>query len=210
MTLARLTHQLVEGPGPAPRKLVLVLHGRGDSMDGFAWLPRTLALPGFDFLFLNAPDDYFGGFSWYDLPPNQAPGVLRSRALLMGVLDDLIAQGHASTDLLIFGFSQGCLMAIDVGLRYPQPLGGICGVSGYVLFPERAADEATPHAKAMPWLITHGLADEVVPCGPTEQHVQTLKAAGIPIDWQVFDKGHEIEPTREWRVIRNWFAARTP
>ena len=115
----------------APGPLIVVLHGRGDSMGGFAWMPETLGLPGVSYLFLNAPDDYFGGFSWYGMPPEQGPGVLRSRSLLFRVLDDLRARGWDSRDILLFGFSQGCLMAIDVGARYPHPLAGVCGIIGF-------------------------------------------------------------------------------
>jgi phospholipase/carboxylesterase len=191
------------------RKLMLVLHGRGDSMEGFTWLPGEMSLPGLNYLFLNAPDPYFDvGYSWYDLPPNQAPGILRSRKLLFDVLDALVEQGWRSEDIVIFGFSQGCLMSIDVGLRYARRLGGICGISGYMYFPEQAADEAQPHAKEMPWLITHGTRDEILPLGPTEQHVKLLQDIGIPVEWHVYNKTHTIDPARELPLIRNWIAAR--
>ena len=193
--------------GPA-RKVVLVLHGRGDSPAGFDWLPGALGQPQLGFLFLQAPDPYGPGFSWYDLPPHQGPGVLRSRTLLFGVLDQLDDQGVPPIDVLVFGFSQGCLMAVDLGLRYPRALGGVCGVSGYMMWPELAEIEATPFAKAMPWLITAGRDDVVVPFAQTEQHVHVLQAAGIPVTWRTYEKGHTIEPRHELADLRAWFAAR--
>lgn len=207
MTLSQLTHRF-ELPATRPRKLAVVMHGRGDSMDGFAWLPSALDHPGLGYLFLNAPDDYFDGYSWYDLPPNQGPGILRSRALLFGVLDDLRSQGYKSEDVLLFGFSQGCLMAIDVGLRYPHPLGGVCGVSGYMFFPETLDAELVPHARQMPWLLTHGTFDDVLPIAATREHVELLRGAGVPVDWHEFRKPHTIEPRRELPLLREWFAAR--
>lgn len=193
----------------ASGKLLVVLHGRGDSLEGFTWLPDDLGLPELNYLFLNAPDPYFGiGYSWYDLPPNQGPGVVRSRGLLFGVLDALLEQGWKSSEIVLFGFSQGCLMAIDVGLRYPHRLGGVCGVSGYVMFPERAAEEMQPHAKEMAWLVTHGDRDDVLPIGPTAEQVALLKAIGLPIAWHVFRKAHTIDPAHELPLIRDWIAAR--
>lgn len=190
-------------------KLMIVLHGRGDSMEGFTWVPKHFAQPSLNYLFLNAPDSYWGmGYSWYDLPPDQGPGILRSRALLFDVLDSLREQGWKSEDTLLFGFSQGCLMSIDVGLRYPHRLGGVCGVSGYMFFPELAAAEVQPHAKEMPWLLTHGDQDDVVPLGPTQEHVGILKGIGVPVEWHVFRKAHTIDPSHELPVIRNWIAAR--
>lgn len=194
-------------PGP-PGKLVIVLHGRGDSPAGFDWLPEALGLHGVAYLLLQAPDDYYGGWSWYDLPPNQGPGVLRSRALLTQALDELAAQGQAPADTVLFGFSQGCLMAIDVGLRYAHPLAGVCGVSGYVMWPELAATEATAHARTMPWLVTAGRQDEMVPHDLTEAGVGALSAAGIPIDFRSYDKGHTIEPRAELPALRAWLVDR--
>lgn len=202
-----LVHRFVPATEPGG-KLLVVLHGRGDSMEGFSWLPRALHLPRMAYLFLNAPDDYYGGYSWYDLAPNQAPGVLRSRELLFAVLDRLAALGVASADVVFFGFSQGCLMSIDVGLRYPRPLGGVCGISGYMIFPERARAEAAPAAYQMPWLLTHGTQDPVLPIADSRAHAAILREAGLPVEWHEFDKPHTIEMEGEWPLIRRWLAAR--
>lgn len=184
------------------------MHGRGDSIDGFRFLPDALSLPSLEYLLLNAPDPYYTGWSWYDLPPQQAPGILRSRAAIFAELDALIASGIAAQDIVLFGFSQGCLMAIDVGLRYPHRLGGVCGISGYVFFTERIAAEATPHAKQMPWLITHGRFDDMLPIETTREQVALLRAAGIPVAWHEFDKDHTIDPDDELPLLRRWFARR--
>lgn len=209
LTVPGFTFRYVPPAGGGPvRRVIVVLHGRGDSPAGFYWFAPELDLPEAAYLLLQAPDDYFGGYSWYDLPPDQGPGVLRSRALLFGALDALADQGVASADVVLFGFSQGCLMAIDVGLRYPRPLAGVCGVSGYVMWPEKVADEATAHARALPWLVTDGSEDQVVPHAQTEPGVRALQAAGVPVEYRTYAKGHTIEPREELPVIREWLAAR--
>lgn len=203
-----LVHRYIPpADGGLVRRVILVLHGRGDSPAGFYWLAPELGLPEVAYLLLQAPDDYYGGWSWYDLPPNQGPGILRSRALLFGAIDALAEQGVASEDVVLFGFSQGCLVAIDVGLRYPKPLAGVCGISGYVMWPDQAAAEATPHAKTMPWLVTDGSLDGVVPHAQTAPGIAALQAAGVPVDYRTFPKGHTIEPQEELPLIRTWLAA---
>jgi phospholipase/carboxylesterase len=197
-------HRFVPAKQPSG-KLVIGLHGRGDSLSGLGWLPQAIGLPEVGYLFLNAPDDWEDGYSWYDRPPDQEPGILRSRALLFGLLCELALQGWESRDIVLFGFSQGCLMAMDVGLRYPEPLAGICGISGYLFFPDRIESEMTPHAAAMPWLVTHGTQDELLPIGPTREHVQSLQAAGIPVEWHEVDKGHLVSPRVELPLIRDLF-----
>ncbi|MDB5098533.1 MAG: serine esterase [Cyanobacteria bacterium RYN_339] len=190
----------------APGKLIMVLHGRGDSMDGFTWLPEALALPGVAYMFVNAPDDYFGGYSWYDLPPDQGPGILRSRALLAGLLDDLVGRGWKSEDVAIFGFSQGCLMAIDVGARYPRRLAGVCGISGYVFFADELQTETAAHAREMPWWVSAGTQDHVVPYALTAEGVEAMRDAGLAVEWHAYQKGHTIDPERELPDVRTWLA----
>lgn len=201
-------HHRFEPANAASGKLIIVLHGRGDSMEGFAWLPSAAALPGVSYLFLDAPDDYFGGYSWYDLPPNQAPGILRSRHMLLTVLDELRSRGWNAEDILLFGFSQGCLMALDVGARYPHRLAGVCGISGYVYFTQELLTETVPEARETSWWVSGGSMDDVVPLDQTAEGVEALKAARIPVVLKTYRKGHTIDPAREWPEVRTWLADR--
>src|SRR6185312_10020217 len=91
-----------------------------------------------------------------------APGVERSRKLLFELLDAQRAAGFPTEQTTLGGFSQGCLMSIDVGLRYPHRLAGIVGISGYVCEPETLLKELSPVAKQQRLLITHGTKDTVV------------------------------------------------
>ena len=99
------------------RRLMVLLHGLGDSMEGYRWMPETLQLPWMNYLLVNAPDGYYGGFSWYDFASNPAPGIKRSRELLFQMLDGLREKGFPTSETILFGFSQGCLMTLEVGLR---------------------------------------------------------------------------------------------
>ena len=88
----------------------------------------------------------------------------RSRKLLFALLDELRAKGYPSEQTTFGGFSQGCLMSIEVGLRYPHRLAGIVGISGYICEPEKLVEELSPVAMQQRLLITHGTFDDVVPC----------------------------------------------
>src|SRR5471032_1733591 len=127
-------------------RLMVMLHGLGDSVDGYRWLPQAMGLPWMNYLLVNAPDSYYEGFSWFDYPNNIAPGVVRSRRLLFGLLDDLCAKGFPAEQITFGGFSQGCLMAMDVGLRYPHNFAGLVGISGWVFEIEKLLKELSPVA----------------------------------------------------------------
>ena len=47
-------------------RLLLVMHGLGDSLEGYRFLPELLKIPGLHYLLVNAPDSYFTGYSWLD------------------------------------------------------------------------------------------------------------------------------------------------
>ena len=57
------------------KKLMIILHGRGDSSDGFTSLPSFLDMKDMNYLLLDAPFEYFTGYSWYHLPQDQLPGI---------------------------------------------------------------------------------------------------------------------------------------
>ena len=68
---------------------MVVLHGLGDSTAGFRWLPEELGQPWLNYLLVNAPDNYYGGYSWYDFAGDMGPGVKRSREMLFELLDEI-------------------------------------------------------------------------------------------------------------------------
>jgi phospholipase/carboxylesterase len=185
---------------------MVVLHGLGDTLDGFRWFPAAMGLPWLNYLLVNAPDDYYNGYSWFDLN-NSAPGVERSRKLLSTLLDDLAAKNFPPEQITLGGFSQGCLMSAEVGLRYPHLLAGIVGISGWVLDPEKLIREMPPVARRQRLLMTHGTADQIVPIAAVRTQIPLLKAAGIQVTWQEFAKAHTIAGEPELKVIRDFVCA---
>lgn len=209
-----LDTDLIPAADVKSRRLLIALHGLGDSMEGYRWLPSVLDLPWLNCLLVNAPDDYFGGYSWYDIYGAPGPGIDRSRALLFDLLDGLDRQGFAVEETVLFGFSQGSLMAVEVGARYPQRLAGLVGVSGYVHEPERLLQELSPVARQQRFLITHGTQDPLLPIEPVRSQIRRLQAAGLNLEWHEFVKPHTIAGEEELTLIRRFvqrcFAAEAP
>lgn len=186
------------------RWVMVVLHGLGDSLAGYRWLPEALALPWMGYHLVNAPDHYFGGYSWYDFAGQPGPGIERSRRLLFALLEGLEAEGFPARQIMMFGFSQGSLMTLEVAMRYPRLLGGCVGVSGYVHEPERALRELAPVAKQQRILVTHGSWDPLIPMDAVRRQIQGLKSAGLQIEWREFAKEHTIAGEDELGVIREF------
>jgi phospholipase/carboxylesterase len=192
-----LQRDLIRASRGDTKDLLIALHGLGDSMEGYRFLPDVLALP-VNVLLVNAPDGYYGGFSWYDFAADPGPGVERSYRLLEMLLEDCERDGFAADRTILFGFSQGSLMSIETGLRYPKRLAGIIGVSGYVHQPERLLRVMSPVAKEQRFLLTHGTRDPLIPLGPVRDQIEQLKRAGVQLEFHEFQKEHTtIEPEIE-------------
>ena len=186
-----LHSELVPARERNSKRVMVMLHGLGDSIEGYRWLSEAMNLPWLNYLLVNAPDDYYGGYAWFDLN-DVLPGVQRSRKLLFEVLDDLRARGFPTEETTFGGFSQGSLMAVEVGLRYPRRFAGIVGLSGWVCEPETLLQELSPVARQQRLLLTHGTGDPLLPIAQVRPQIQPLKAAGINVEWCEFDKVHTI------------------
>jgi len=192
------------------RRIFVVLHGLGDSMDGWRWLPGALDLPWLNYLLVNAPDAYYGGWSWFDYPGDLAPGIHRSRRLLVELLDDLQTKNFPADQITLGGFSQGCVMSIETSLHYPQRLAGVVGLSGWVFELDQLIRELTPAARSQRLLITHGRLDPILPFAVAQRQVRRLISAGLNVAWHEFPKEHTIYGAEEVTVIRDFVRAGYP
>jgi phospholipase/carboxylesterase len=205
-----LDTELVVAGESQSRRLMIVLHGLGDSREGYRWLPSALRLPWLNYLLVNAPDDYYGGYSWYDYAGDAGPGIRRSCRLLFQLLDAQRAKGFATDQTLLFGFSQGGLLTIEVGLRYPHRFAGLIAISGYVFELDNLARELSPVAQEQRFLVTHGLYDPLLPIALVRSQIQQLQANKLQLEWREFPKEHTIAGEQELTVIRDFVRASFP
>lgn len=191
-------------PSKVPsKKLMIILHGRGDSARGFTFLPPYLNIDDMNYLLLNAPYSYYGGFSWYDLPPRQLEGITHSSALLADIFDTLFEKEFNADESFLFGFSQGALLTFEFGARYEKVLAGYIAVSGYIYDANRLLQEMNPRVNRSNWLCTHGTYDEILPFHTSKSQIETLQNAGFEIEFKSYPKDHTIADN-ELRMIAEW------
>jgi phospholipase/carboxylesterase len=171
-------------------------------------MPGAFAFRKLNYLLVNAPDQYFGGRSWYALRPDDAAGVLRSRGLLDGLFKELLEQGYRPADVGLLGFSQGCLMTLEWGARSALALGAYVGISGYCLDATTLLAERSASCTAESWLITHGRHDEILDYETTRLQIAELERGGFALRFETYDKGHTIDPVDELPVLRSFLAER--
>jgi len=182
---------------------MIILHGRGDSSYGFTFLPEYLNIDDMNYILLDAPYDYYGGFSWYDLAPNQLEGIEYSRSILTEILDILFEDEFNADESLLFGFSQGSLLTFEFGARYHKVLAGYIAVSGYIYDANTLLQEMNQDVKASRWLCTHGTHDDVLPFNTSKEQVEVLQNGGFDIEFKSYNKTHTIAED-ELAMLAKW------
>lgn len=195
-----------------PSKWVMVLHGLGDSKDGWKPVADYLALPNTGWIFVQAPDCYHEGWSWFDLRlPDPRPDqtqVIRSRTRLRELLTHLeTTREIRCEDLTLMGFSQGCLMAMAVGLTHDRPFAGVVGISGWVADLESYPAALGKAADQQRILMTHGDQDQVIPIAVTRPQVVRLQGLGLDLTWCEYQKAHGLDTERELGEVRAFLLA---
>ncbi len=195
---------MIDGPrvgpasGTAAGSLVILLHGYGSNGEDLISLAPHWrgALPTTAFVSPNAPEPCPGapgGYQWWALTGgDRAQGAASAAPVLNAFIDaELARHGLGDSRLALVGFSQGTMMALQVGPRRPRPLAGIVGYSGML------ADESAlsnPSTTRPPVLLVHGDADPMIPIAAFHRTKEALARNGFDVESHVSaGLGHSID-----------------
>jgi len=169
------------------RSCVIFLHGYGANGADLIGLADPLGPHMEDTLFLapDAPEACAGapfGFQWFPIPwidgsseEESMAGMARAAEDLNAFLDGvMVEEDLLAEQLVLFGFSQGTMMTLQVAPRREDAFAGLVGFSGRLLQPELLADEVVSR---MPVLLVHGDEDDVVPVQSLPAAVEALQEA---------------------------------
>jgi len=203
---------------PHPDAAVIWMHGLGADGNDFAPIIPELGLPpslGIRFVFPHAPTrpvTINGGYvmrAWYDI----VGGDLTTRGDEAGIRDSqqrveqLVARekarGVAASRIVLAGFSQGGVIALQSGLRHSERLAGIMALSTYLALPQALAAEANAANRDVPIFMAHGTDDPVILHAWAEQSRRTLEAQGYNVEWHAYPMAHSL-CLEEVRDIAAW------
>lgn len=170
------------------RSAVVFLHGYGANGADLMGLADPLAehLPDTLFVAPDAPETIPmmpTGLQWFPIPwidgsseEEAERGLLAAAKDLDAFLDALMVDEDLLPEqVVLFGFSQGTMMALHVAPRREDAVAGIVAFSGRLLQPTLLQDETLSRP---PVLLVHGDADDVVPPQSLPEAAEALQAAG--------------------------------
>ncbi|MDX1919866.1 MAG: hypothetical protein SFU25_03930 [Candidatus Caenarcaniphilales bacterium] len=214
MKINSLSNLFIPAQNHESKKLLIIMHGLGDSLEGYSWAPDIFNFANLNYLMLNAPTPYYDGYSWYEvrdgwlkdetLTPEEKTAVKNSRHKLFALIEELITLDFKEDEIAWFGFSQGCVMSLEVALKNQRVFAGFCGMSGYLFNRGQSLNELNPSAFKQNILLTHGTYDDLIPVSRAREDAQMLKDKGLKVNYQEFPKTHTIDPMDELPLIKDW------
>ena len=208
--------------GADPKGTVIWMHGLGADCWDFVSVVKELGLPAdlpLRFIFPQAParaitinnGQVMPG--WYDISmaelhrkPDEA-GVRQSQASIDQLVAREIGRGIAAEKIILAGFSQGGAIALQVGLRHRESLGGILALSTYLTLEDSLAAEATIANTNIPILMAHGTQDPLIPLSLALASRAKIEARGYKVDWHEYPMPHSV-CMEEIEDIGVWIQAR--
>ena len=193
--------------GPNPTASVIWLHGLGASGDDFVPIVRELdlaGLPAIRFVFPHAPtmpvtvNNGYVMRAWYDIVGadlarrEDEKGLRASQAMVEQLIAQEKARGVPAERIVLAGFSQGCAMTLQTGLRHPEKLAGLMCLSGYVPLHTTIAAERHAANQSTPIFLVHGRGDQVIPIVRAEQSRDLLRTLGYDVEWHEYPMPHSV------------------
>jgi phospholipase/carboxylesterase len=195
--------------GESPNASIIILHGLGADANDFVPVAQQLdlrAIGDVRYVFPNAPVRAVtinGGMrmqAWYDILSvdlvrrEDEKGLRESVVDVQGLIDREIAAGIPAARIVLAGFSQGCAMTLLAGLRSPQRLAGLAGLSGYLPLADTTAAERSEANRDVPVFLGHGRSDPVVPIARGIATRDALIELGHPVEWHDYAMQHSVSP----------------
>ncbi len=198
----------VEIPSPSTQHYAIIwLHGLGADGHDFESIVPELTLNKIEhikFIFPNAPVQAVtinGGMkmrSWYDILEASLDrevaidDIYQSSAQLEQLIQLEIDSGIKAENILLAGFSQGGVIALHTGLRYPQKLAGVLALSTYMPTTEQLKTERTQVNNETPIFMAHGTMDPVVYPQIAKEAFNRLKTMDYSISWHEYPMQHSL------------------
>ncbi len=207
--------------GELPEYVMIWLHGLGADGNDFVPIVDQLNLPlskSIRFVFPHAPEQPITinkGYvmrAWYDIKDSNFNvnedelGIRHSQKAIEALIEREIESGIATERIIVAGFSQGGVIALQTGLRYAKPLAGILALSCYLSLSASLVVEVNRRNLAIPIFMAHGIGDDVIPLSYAVESKKIIKAIGYTPEWHDYPMAHSV-CNQELRDISRWIQA---
>jgi phospholipase/carboxylesterase len=185
-----------------PKNAVILCHGYGgDGKDisilaGYwkSYLPDTI------FICPDAPEKCAAsasGFQWFDLT-DETPEQILSKSLVAEIklnklIDEVKEKNNLSANqIVIGGFSQGCMISLQTGIKRKDKINSIIGYSGRIIDTEHLGKNIVSRPNI---ILMHGDIDQVVSVDGLLEAKNFFSKNNYEIETQIFKNCEHRIPT---------------
>ncbi len=191
----------------ANTRVLILLHGRGDTAEKILKVFHRLDLPEFVCVAPQAENN-----AWYPkgfmapLDQNQ-PFLDQGLALVKALHEEVSAKGIPPENLYFVGFSQGACMAVEYATRYAQRYGGVVAFSGGLIGDTLEKNRYSGDFAGTPVYLGASKTDSWVPANRIDDSAQWLTDMNAQVQKHYFDDDDHTIRDEEIAIARRLLLA---
>lgn len=199
---------------PENAPVMIMLHGYGSNEKDLIQLAPMLH-EDIRYISARAPHTLdFGMFGWFPIEFT-ANGITvdyraaeEARRQLIAFIGEIIAEYHpAGGRVFLMGFSQGSVMSYLTAFEQPELLHGVIACSGQLPEKTLPAEPVRESLARLPFLVMHGILDEVLPISKGRAAHEWLKENVRDLTYREYPVAHQISQSGI-ELIRSWLEER--
>jgi len=202
-----------------PDCCVIWLHGLGADGHDFKPIVEQLDLApqlNISFIFPHAPmqavtiNQGFMMRAWYDIrsqdiaSEQDEEGIRYSQNTLDALIQQQIDNGIKPERIILAGFSQGGVIALQAALRSVHTLAGVMALSTYLALESSLSTEKTQQNQDIPLFLAHGDADPVINIKWAYQTHSHLIREHYHVEWHEYNGMPHAVNSSEINDIASW------
>ncbi|AGF49309.1 alpha/beta hydrolase [Candidatus Kinetoplastidibacterium galati] len=174
-----------------PSHTIIWLHGLGANAQDSLDILNNLDIHDLNIRFVcpNAPERHISvnhGLkmrAWYDIKSSvideneDISGIEESACIVNDLINKEKSKGIKTSNIILGGFSQGCALALYIGLSRAEKINGIIALSGYLPAQKYLISKLNHHLD-LDIFVGHGVNDSVITSSYPKKYIELLRTNG--------------------------------
>jgi predicted esterase len=176
---------------------LVLLHGRGGMAGDMRLLAEQIIPTGVSVELITPQAAHNSWYPYSFIAPfeQNQPFLDMALAQIDAAIEQCLANGTASQDIVLGGFSQGACLALEYAARHPRRYGAVLGLSGALIGPPATVFAYSGSLAGTPVILSAHSQDPHIPLWRWQESAELLSHLGAKVTSHLTHGfGHGIEP----------------
>lgn len=192
--------------------VIFMLHGYGSNKEDLFSLSSGIS-DEFTIISLQAPHGISDwGYAWYSIslyPDFQydKKQFQSSTSEIYHFIKEACEQFNLDENrITLLGFSQGCILSLNLALLYPNEIKKVVGLSGFIQKDLlNLNDLKEKNFNNTQIYMSHGIFDEIIPVAWADESAELLKSLNVNLLYEKFEQRHEVS-AKNFHSLCQWIS----